>query len=256
MKKKYPIYFLLIVVASLNGCFNKEKRKYKKTYYASGKLENAGWYLHDTLLVDTMYWYYENGNVSAIDIRNDSGILNGIGKMYYENGNLMQVANYINGFQERWVYKYTKEGFLDTRGFCLHDKAAGDIFGYDKNGNINYYGFYDFNEENRNLIEWDSTEKIIKDYRYVQWVDSTDRIIDTLQIRLLISNPPKCRTVVKLDYLSAKGFLIKSDIVTGVPYRFIKELVSDSLKTVKISSAQYDSATKKISYHSGKLNIE
>lgn len=255
MAKKYFVFFTGFFLSSvfLISCFHKKERNYAETYYASGALKSKGWFWRDNILVDTAYYYFENGKISSIEVHNDSGILNGTCRFFYENGELYQICNYTNGLKEGFIYEYTKEGKLYSKVFYLHNRQAGDCYWYNYNGNfIRKYNFYDFEGNNINLITYDSiTGKPVKNIRQNIFLDSVNIYSDvdlkpnerTYGISLLLSNFPKNRSTVRISYLSKNGIIIKIDSVIGKPYYFAKEQLPDSFYSINFDGIQYDSLT-------------
>lgn len=249
---------VFLIAIALSGCFEEKKEKnYTETFYPSGALKSKKWFWKEGVFVDTAFYYFENGNYSSIDILNDSGVLHGVSKKFYENGNIEQIINYTMGVKDGFLYSYTYDGHLDTKNYYLNNKMAGDVFGYNTKGQINYYGFYDFKERNLNLITYDSlTGKPIKNMYQDIFIDSvvfnTGIKNDSLSIQLLISNPPYRRSTVRVDYLSGSGRIIKSDSISGLPYFLIKQKMSDSLYALNFSGSQFDSLTSTIQTQSDK----
>jgi len=259
------ILFILGVVIAIGffaGCNNKKKPK--KTYYPSGKLKSSGWYIKDSIPVDTLFNFFENGNVSSVQKRNDSGYLNGLTRYYYDNGILQAIDNYENDYLQGFGYRYSKSGKLYSKILYSNDKQVGDCYWYDIDGiSVNKYAFYDFLGHNRNLIEWDSTGNIVKDLRPIAFVDSIRAYNDvqdkdnerSYDISLLISNPPKCLSIIKIEYISKSGILIKKDSVGGEHHYVVKERFPDSLFTIRFVGIQYDSIKKKSSYYTSSSEI-
>jgi len=247
------------------GCKIGSKKVFKETYYKSGKLMSKGWFIKDTIPVDAMFYFYENGNIEQIEERNDSGFLNGETKFYNKDGKIYGLTNYVKGVMQGFEYEY-KDGALYTKNFFLNDTQMGDVFGFDKKSKINYYGFLDFDEHNRDLQKYDSTGNLIKDLRPIIFVDSIRPYVDSPEkenersydILLLVSNPPHCQSRIKIDYVSINGTLIKSDSIIHKEYFFKKEKFVDSLFAIKIGGSQYDSLDNKTTYqeHNAKLIYE
>lgn len=241
------IFFVSFIF--LVACFHKQERNYAETFYPSGVLKSKKWFWEEGVFVDTAYYYFENGNPSSIEILNNTGLLQGFSKIFYNNGNLYQSIPYKNGIKEGFVYEYSNQGNLITKVFYLNDIQTGDCFWfYNNKVNTNsQYSFYDFTGHNLNLITYDSiTGRPIKDMYQNIFIDSfnlnTNK--DSFEIRLLLSNPPNCRSNIRIDYFSANDKLVKADSVSGKPYYLIKEPLNHSLKTIKYFATQYDSMKK------------
>lgn len=261
--------FLLIIFISMFvffaiGCKTDNKKKFKQQYFPSGILKNKGWYIRDSIAVDTIIHYFENGNTYLLEVRNDSGYLNGAIKSYYENGRMQELMNYKNDNLEGFSYHFRKDGTIESKIFYTKDKKAGDCFWYDStNTVVRKYGFYDLEGHNRNLIIYDSIGNILKDFRQVIYIDSIRTYLDSINnsdvsfynVLLLISNPPKCRTTITIDYL--KGLILKrKDSIIDQQYYFRKKRFSDSITSVKYSGVQYDSIKKSFLYQKGSVTID
>jgi hypothetical protein len=265
-------YFLIFVTASFfiscnNNDSQQEKKemytpkKWIKKFYSSGKIQSTGFYVKDTIPVDTLSYYSEDGNLYSTEIRDSLGVLNGVAKIYYPNGQIFQLTNYINGLTQGWGYDFYDNGKLKCRSFHLNDKHAGDIYFYNEDGSYKSYGFFDFGEIGRNKIKWDSaTGNVTYDLRQVIFLDSikqSDKDVNLWDINVLISNPPKSHTNVIIDYISTKNVLLESDTVNNnIPFYQAEKRFIDTLVDVKISSSEYDSLTKKTIYQALSTKFE
>jgi hypothetical protein len=248
--KKYILFFTAIVF--FIGCFDKGKRSYKKKYYPSGKLKSYGYYIQDSIPVDTIFTLYEDGKISAKEVYDSIGNAV-ISVSYFESGIVSQEINYQQGLANGFLYDFFKTGFLKQKSFYVNDIQVGDTYYYSANGVIDTYGFYEWKERNINLVKYDSvTGMSIKDMRQTIYLDSVKvarNTVDKAQnyfcdIILVISNPPKCRSTVRIDYLTKNGFAIKSDTITGQPFYFTQNTTfPDSLFAIKFTASQYDSLT-------------
>lgn len=241
---------------ALNSCSDSLKKRYKDEYYASGKLKTRGWYINDTIPIDTIFTFYESGKILAKEVYDSIGsAVKSIS--YFENGIVHKDINYKNGLANGFFYVFRESGNLESMGFFVNDKQIGDTYYYSSTGNhIRAYSFFDWEERPINLLKYDSlTGTILKDMRQVIFIDTVEYSKGNLNnsnqgflscnVQIVISNPPKCRSTVKVDYLSTNGILMKSDSVVNKPYYFKKENIADSLFTIKISAIQYDSIKKK-----------
>ena len=244
----------------LSGCFEEKREKnYTETFYASGALKSKKWFWKDGVFVDTAYYYFENGKTSSIDILNDSGVLHGVSKIFYESGNIYQSIPYKNGIREGFILEYTQNGNLSSKLFYLNESQKGDSYWFYENNKFSRYNFYDFKGHNLNLITYDSiTGKPVKDMYQDILIDSfnLNKEKDSFEIQLLLSNPPNCRSTVRIDYIVVNGQVVKSDSVSGKPYYLIKGRLNESLKTIKYFATQYDSLKKENSSQSKNVNVE
>ena len=253
----------ILVVCFFCGCFTKKERKIVKKYYNSGKLKSYGYYIKDTIPVDTLHSLYEDGNLSSIMIYDSSGYLQGQTIFYYENGNKYQIINYNKGVTNDFFYEFSEGGELKSKIFFLNDSQIGDSYVFSKEM-VTVYNFYDFEKHNINFITYDSVSgNIIKDIRQKIFVDSLRPYNDTLDkehersydMLVIISNPPKCRSTVKVEYLSKNGVLMKNDSITSRSYYFSKERFPDSLFSIKIFGSQYDSLKHKSTYQESNVKL-
>jgi len=249
------------IVAVVTGCLNRNNKAYKKTYYSSGNIKSEGWYL-DTLWVDTMYNFFENGDTSSIETRNDSGVLNGTTKLFYDNGKLYQKLEYVNGNIDSFLYQYDKNGALESQTFYVDNKQAGDSYWYSDNGSINRYAFLDLIGFNRNLIKWDSAGNVVKDLRQMVYMYTVNTYTDSLsqpresyyKISLVASNPPRCRTVVSIEYLK-KGISVQEDSIVNEHFYSNARKFSDSVTDVIFYGVEYDSSQNKFRYQNDTTKI-
>lgn len=242
----------LIAALFLCGCFEKNKRIQKNKYYPSGKLKSYGYYMHDSIPVDTLFTLYEDGKILSKQLYDSIG--KAVKSIYYfENGVASQVINFKQGLANDFIYDFYNNGFVNKKSFYVNDVQVGDAYYYKLNGVIDTYGFYEWNGRNINLIKYDSiTGKSIKDMRQTIYLDSVRIDTDTFDkehkyfcnIILVVSNPPNCRSTVRIDFLSENGNLISSDSITGQPYYSAKKLLPKNLFAIKFSGSQYDSLTQ------------
>ena len=250
-------YFIISILFFFQSCETQDKKVFKKQCYPSGKLKSCGYYVNDSIAIDTTTYFYENGN--------NSGYLNGVTKFYYENGVIERIMNYKEDSLQEFSYKYMQNGLPYSKIFYLDDKQVGDCYWYYSNiAKIRKYGFYDLEGHNRNLVTYDSTGNIIEDLRPIIFIDSIKTYSDSLDkknygsydILLIISNPPKCRTSITIDYFSKEGVLIRRDSIVNKHYYFNRQKFSDSISNIKYVSSQYDSLKKMFFKSRGSVNID
>lgn len=262
MKKEFNIICIIILFLSFCGCKEKAKKEFKNQYYSSGKLKSAGWYINDSIPIDTLYTYYESGKRSGMDIFDSLGYyIKAIG--YYENGNMNELINYKNGLANGFWFNFYEDGKVKSKVYCLNDMNVGDAYFFDKNNAILGYNFYDWENHNINVIKYDSGGLITEDIRQKIFIDSIRVYNDSLvnknenlyDLLLVISNPPKCNSAVKIDYLSKNNFLIKSDSVISEPSYFERVRMPDSLGFIDIRANQYDSIKRKTVYQKSRFDV-
>lgn len=254
-------YYLIILILWLtfSSCSKKNKSKLFKKYYPNGMIRSYGQYINDTIPIDTLFSFYPNGRQHSILVHDSSGRPNGESIFYHDNGNIYQRINYRNGLIQDFFYEFDRNGKLVSKIFFLNSNQLGDSYYYDsKNSNVSAYNFYDFSGRNLNSITYDSILKSNKNIRQRIFIDSVYAYNDSLDkqhehsynIYLVVSNPPKSRSVVRIDYKSSKGIIIRTDSVTGIPYYFKKERLPDTVAIINFFASQFDSATNKIIYQS------
>jgi len=262
MGKKYILSSIVLFAAIALSANCIIKSKYKRTYCSSGVLESVGWYIMDSVPGHSSSHFYKNGKL-YMETRDDSGNLNGIAKIYYKNGKLNQLQYYVNNLRQGFIYDYFENGKLRGRIFCLNDKQTGDGYLYDERGHINRYWFLDFLGRNRNLMKWDKAGNMIEDLCPVIFIDSTrsyNEPVDkdneySYDVMVIIANRPKCRTSVKIDYISKNGITMKSDSSIGKPYYFSKDRFFDSLHLIKFFGSEYDSTNQKTTYQRSETEL-
>jgi len=253
MKRIFRILFIISLICAIKSCEIKNKKEFKKEFYPSGKLKTYGWYINDSIPIDTLYTFYEKGGLSGMDIFDTLGnYIKAVG--YYKNGNVNELINYKRGLANGFRYHFYENGQVKKKVFYYNDLSVGDAFFYDKKNNIVAYNFYDWKNHNLNLIEYDSLSgRELKNVTQTIFIDSLRPYNDTLNktdersydLLCIISNPHSHKTVVKINYLSKNGNLMKSDSCTNEPYFFKKEILSDSLFSINILGSQFDSMKNK-----------
>ncbi len=264
-KKRNLIVLSILCVGYFYGCVRNEGVKLIKKYYPSGELKSYGYYIHDTIPIDTINNFFENGKRSSLMVYDSSGILHGQTIFYFQNGNVYQIINYNRGLSNNFFYEFIENGGLKSKIFFINDLQLGDSYAYNNTGSKSIiYNFYDFKGHNINFIEYDSLSgRIIKDERQNIFIDSIHAYNDSLDkehersydVQIVISNPPKCRSLVKIDYVSKNGFITRTDSIAGLPYYSKKERLSDSILTIKIFGSQYDSLKDKSTYQESNIKL-
>ncbi len=258
------ILTLIIAVFFIITSFSYKTIRYRKMCYIFWDLKNSGLNIKDSIPFHTIYHYFKSGKLHSTEIADDSGHLNGTAKVYYENGEIYQISNYMNDLHEGFVYNYYRGGKMKSKFFVLNDMKRGDCYYWHKDGSNREYDFIDFHNYNRVLIQWDTTGKVINDKRPIMFLDTVISYNEannkdhefSYNTMVLVSNPPKCRTVVRINYLSRNGIIMKSDSTVSIPYYFSKDHFMDSLSTIKFFGVQYDSLTKKTLYQRDEAEME
>ncbi|MEO6540880.1 MAG: hypothetical protein ABIN74_07830 [Ferruginibacter sp.] len=250
MKNRIPGCLIIVCCLILVSCNKKEKEALKE-FYPSGKLKRSGWVNADKMLIDTIFYYFENGKYERIEIRDDSGRLNGISTSFRADGTIYQEIPYVNNSIEGFIYSYTENGRLASRIHRVKARQIGDAYWYDETGEIYQYGFYGFGTNHSNFIKYDKTGKIVNKIAPYIFMDSVSSYTaanseqKTCEVFLLLSNAPKCRTSVLINYLSKDSSIVKQDSVTGRSYFYKKEKSAQGIYNIVLLGRQYDSLTGK-----------
>ncbi|MEO6489785.1 MAG: hypothetical protein ABIO04_07595 [Ferruginibacter sp.] len=238
----------LFCCITITGC-NKDDKKILKEYYPSGKLKKSGKYIKSTIPVDSTFYYFENGNYERIEVRNDSGVLNGFSKSFHENGQVFQEIPYINNSVNGLISSYNEKGQLTSKLFYLDTRQLGDGYWFAETGNMSQYGFNGFGKDHRNFIKYDASGKISEKIAPFIFMDSVSTYMNaddkTYEASLLLSNPPNCRTSVLINYLSKDSIIKQQDSVVSKPYYFKKQNFPYDIYRIIFYGKQYDSVTGK-----------
>lgn len=243
------------------SCKNKLGIIFKKECYPSGKIKRCGYFLKDSIPIDTIYTFYENGKIKSIAVYDSLGKLNGISKIYFDNGYIKQELTYSNNLVQGIMNDYGKLGNIKSKSFYYNDISIGDYYEF-INNKIDYYAFYDFKNHKINHIEYDSSGKIIKDIRQNIFLDSVNFHLDSkknyvYEILLLISNPIKVSNSTSINYLDHDGKSIYIDSINnGRHYFFIQRKFKSNLLNIRIFAKQYDSISHQTKLQSELINIQ
>ena len=139
----FAVSLILIDSCLNNNSSNTSSKVYKVKYYASGELQNKGWYINDTIPVDTIFEYQKNGKLSSIAVYNSNGKLTGGSEVFFENGDKSQINNFFNDQLQGFSYEFHKNGYPYNKVFYLKGKQIGDYYEYDNKGrlSIKYFNF-------------------------------------------------------------------------------------------------------------------
>ncbi len=79
--------------------------------------------------------YYPNGNLKLKVSLNKHQVKNGVYKEYFEDGAIKEKGKYLNGNIVDTVYRYYKNGKLQTKGLLIDNTKVGWWFNYNEKGN-------------------------------------------------------------------------------------------------------------------------
>lgn len=151
---KSVFLFVILYTFLLYSCSNDtQKKRYKTKYYSSGRVETMGWYVQDTIPVDTLYTFYESGKILARDIYDNIG--NAVKSIsYFENCNIHKIIDYENGLANGFFCTYFASGGIASRAFFVNDLQIGDTYYYSQGGTVvKAYSFFDWKERPINLMK-------------------------------------------------------------------------------------------------------
>lgn len=204
---------------------------------------------------------YPNG-VKEIYSFDENYLIQGLMKRYYPNGNLQSEVPYEDDMKNGLEKEYYEDGSLYKSGGWINGNLMGDLFEYDKHGNLINHKFFTLNEDNCILFErnYNTNGEIIKENGYPPyWLiynRNTFDINDTIEVVLFVSSSPNFHSIYSIDEClgnecksiifnesiinSAKDFLSKTKVYRKVNkhkkefYWVVKTQIFDS-KTNKNS---------------------
>lgn len=178
--KRNKIYFVLSLVVVLvffgckeNGAGNKS---IKRWYYEDGSLKKTQEYIHDSIEYGTYCYYYQNGLLKdSAQITNNR--FHGMRFLYFDNGSLYK----------RTIYFYDR-----IRSGCT----------FRKDGSLEYYRAYDYNEELKYLISFDSLENPFscKGNLICSWIlEPKYELNSSVNLEFLVVDPPGMNTKLAIE---------------------------------------------------------
>jgi len=82
--------------------------------------------------------YFSNGNIKQICFINSKGILNGVYKVFYKNGNIESISNFKNNKLHGIQKYYEKNGYIIIKKRYYLDKCIDNTLYFYKNGSLDY----------------------------------------------------------------------------------------------------------------------
>jgi antitoxin component YwqK of YwqJK toxin-antitoxin module len=257
-----------IILIFIIACKNKNNTTIHKKYYPSGGIKALYKILNDSTPIDTFFTFYENGKVEGRLVYDSLGRLDGIAKIFYENGRVSSITNYIEGMAQGDMYSYDSLGNLEFKAFYYNDVEVGNYYEYNNNNKVGLYKFLRFQNLYKdhflNVIEYDSHGKIIKEITQSLFIDSikidfNKNNYDSCKILLILSNPPGRSNKIDISYYDQLSGIIRKD-TTGwmVKPVFYKDQVFKTgvLSFIQIVVSQFDSTTNRIKVDGLKVNIQ
>lgn len=128
----YTAIIILLMISSFSCNDNKIKDDTKK-YYANGMLEKMTVYNKGTSQSKTVYWFYETGEIKAIQRYDKNGNYIGEQLSFYSSGILEAKMRFINRKANGNAYRfYDTSGALKHFRYYRNDKEVlygGDYWG-------------------------------------------------------------------------------------------------------------------------------
>ncbi|MCD6069023.1 MAG: hypothetical protein K0S33_3849 [Bacteroidetes bacterium] len=112
---------------------SRQKYKYFKEYFESGKLKATGFYLNGEQPFGTWTNYYENGKIESI-ANYTNGMLTGKYKYFHDNGQLWTARIYKDGNLLEVISNSNKKGKKNNPGTIK--KGTGTVNIYDADGKL------------------------------------------------------------------------------------------------------------------------
>ena len=256
--KSFILLTLSIIIFLFQSSCNNKGKKFKREYYKSGKIKSEGWFIYDTIPIDTIKYYFENGNLEQQDIRDDSGNFSGKSKTFYETGDLDQIVSYSNNERNGFRIAFYRSNRIKAKAFYYNDNQVGDTFAYDSiTGKVMVYNFFGLKKDTINCITFNtaSGNRIFNDDRSIFFNSvNLNKNENNYEIMLFLSNPPNNRSSVRLDYIDKNGVVLKRDSITGVPFYATKKQMSEHIYKINFYGTQFDSVTRVTFVQSNTLN--
>ncbi|MEM6515888.1 MAG: toxin-antitoxin system YwqK family antitoxin [Bacteroidota bacterium] len=149
-------------VLSATKLFNKENQMAEVKFFSStGKLISEGKMNGKNYIGDWIFYHNKSDAVLSQEFYNKQGNLQGEKTVYYDNGQIAEVSNYLDGKLNGKNLIYAKDGTLLKSFTYKNDELHGETKYYDADGNIKGEGVYQHNRrhgiwkyyENDKLVE-------------------------------------------------------------------------------------------------------
>jgi len=144
--------------------YTKEYRKRPeeiKQIPSSKQLERKSgiWYYNNEIYTGKFIDYYYSGKIQGEGILKN-GKIEGLRKMYFQNGNISLERNYINSLSDGLDKEYYENGALKQKGVFVAGNEEGAWESYFPNGQIKLQNNYKNGEVSGTVIKYYSTGKI------------------------------------------------------------------------------------------------
>lgn len=241
------LLFILLTIVNLACVENDNKASgYRIKRYRNGSVKSTGYYINDSIIVDTFRTYYSGGERESVQIFDSNGLLKGTCQYFDELGRLTQTIEYANGKTNGYIIDYFPNGGIESKAWTHNGIMIGDAFEYYPNGKIKLYNFYDFSQHNRLVQEFKIDGTLVRSAGNDFLVDSLLEREDTLQFFFLVAHPPfeKTNLVLKKIYGKTKAVQVDTIFPTVNIVQVILKKTID-LESVHAISTRFDSGTQK-----------
>lgn len=167
-------------------------KRFVRLFYEDGNLKQ------ETTKVDDYYvvlGYYESGNIKfkrkfeggfykefrengvlKIEADYEKYELNGVWKLYHENGNLAWQVNYLNGYRNGGYKQFYENGKLKLEGVIIKEKKKGEEKRYSQEGHLEWKGNYDNDAFDKTWVQYDASKNKINKIKFKNGipVDASD----------------------------------------------------------------------------------
>ncbi|HPZ86604.1 MAG TPA: hypothetical protein PLQ32_00775 [Flavihumibacter sp.] len=258
-RENSSVVFITIACGILIGCSENSPNKIEyNEFYPNGKIEKSAFLSPNGQLVDTVKYFYENGTIRVLEFYKN-GMLNGEKKVFYHNGLVAQVSHFVAGRLQGRCINYTPSGSIESVSFFLDDKQVGDVYSY-IDGILIKYNFVGFNTEKLRVIRYDPEKRTyLRDASSQVFCDTLlpDKVgenIDSFNLRILLSHPPKNSTCISVHYYDSEDKIIRSETLDSTLLFFdIIKPIYKTLKKLKIEAKQYDSVRNHLQFESREI---
>lgn len=231
MNRFFLSVIFILGIGAIDSCINgslSTTKKHVRKYYPSGALFSEGYYRNDSIPIDTLTLFLENGKESQKIFYSPNGDLVSQTDFYYSNGKLYLICNSEKNLLHGYSFKFNDYNLLTGKVLFYKGIQMGDCFFYNEYGKVQTYAFKWIDSTIVAQIEYDSSGQVnlsknrrsaLFYYKYItdSSLSTHNRNSYSVNIDLVISNPPRCRTVVFVDFVDQFGKVFKADSIVNHP---------------------------------------
>lgn len=160
MKRNLRTNFIgIFIYVFLMSCSSKKTDSLETFYYPNGSIDSIVPRHNDTIN-GIIKRFYRNGTLKE-ERPYKMGSLEGISYGYYQNGKIEYKISYQSNELNGLSIHYYPKGSIEMELNFLNGKQFGDTKSFYVNGNTEKYNCYDFENNNRYFIKYDSIGKIV-----------------------------------------------------------------------------------------------